>query len=251
MQSTRPRASLDNLDPRPATQERSNWAGYGSPEDSFWCCYGTGVESFAKLAHGVYFETISEGSQQESVSPPALWVSQFMSSSVRWRAGGVLLHLSQDLQLVSCDAVMISIEFAPLRESRSQLSPLHSENVSTSCFSPRGCTIHLRIPSWVDPLTSYLTLNAKPLQGSSSQHNVGSLRVGTFVEIHRQWDKGDRVVARLGLYTYAESLNDWRTQYSDTYALLYGPHMLVRGSTSIQHLCSWCHSEFGHLLCAA
>ncbi len=25
------------------------------PFDSFWCCYGTAVESFAKLADGVFF----------------------------------------------------------------------------------------------------------------------------------------------------------------------------------------------------
>jgi len=29
--------------------------GWGTPFDSFWCCYGTAVESFAKLADGVFF----------------------------------------------------------------------------------------------------------------------------------------------------------------------------------------------------
>ena len=29
--------------------------GWGTPFDSFWCCYGTAAESFAKLADGVFF----------------------------------------------------------------------------------------------------------------------------------------------------------------------------------------------------
>ena len=32
------------------------WAGFGEPDTAFWCCYGTGVESFAKLNDNVYFE---------------------------------------------------------------------------------------------------------------------------------------------------------------------------------------------------
>ena len=35
------------------------------------------------------------------------------------------------------------------------------------------------------------------------------------------------LVATLGLYAYLEPLNDWRPQFESTYALMYGPHMLV------------------------
>lgn len=29
--------------------------GWGSAHDAFWCCYGSSVESFAKLADSIYF----------------------------------------------------------------------------------------------------------------------------------------------------------------------------------------------------
>lgn len=31
------------------------WTGWGDPFNTFWCCYGSGVESFAKLADSIYF----------------------------------------------------------------------------------------------------------------------------------------------------------------------------------------------------
>ena len=37
--------------------------GWGTPFDSFWCCYGTAVESFAKLADDVFFWRAGDGPQ--------------------------------------------------------------------------------------------------------------------------------------------------------------------------------------------
>jgi uncharacterized protein len=30
--------------------------GWGDPYNSFWCCYGTSVESFAKIGDSIYFK---------------------------------------------------------------------------------------------------------------------------------------------------------------------------------------------------
>uniref|UniRef100_A0A0D3EFX0 Uncharacterized protein n=1 Tax=Brassica oleracea var. oleracea TaxID=109376 RepID=A0A0D3EFX0_BRAOL len=38
--------------------------GWGKPYDSFWCCYGTGIECFSKLGDSIYF--------QEDMESPAL-----------------------------------------------------------------------------------------------------------------------------------------------------------------------------------
>lgn len=32
-----------------------NTHGWGTPLHSFWCCYGSSVESFAKLVDSIYF----------------------------------------------------------------------------------------------------------------------------------------------------------------------------------------------------
>jgi hypothetical protein len=61
-----------------ATGLRKQW---GTPYDSFWCCYGTGVESFAKLGDSIYFHDVTD-----------LWVNLFVASTVTWRQKGVRLE---------------------------------------------------------------------------------------------------------------------------------------------------------------
>ena len=43
--------------------------GWGTPFDSFWCCYGTAIESFSKLADGTYYAGDAE-----------LFVARYVSS---------------------------------------------------------------------------------------------------------------------------------------------------------------------------
>ena len=40
------------------SKPKANWAGFGEPDEAFWCCYGTGIESFAKLNDNVFFEVL-------------------------------------------------------------------------------------------------------------------------------------------------------------------------------------------------
>ena len=61
------------------------------------------------------------------------------------------------------------------------------------------------------------------------------MRVGRFLRVHRSWAAGDSLLARFGLYAYLEPLNDWRPQYESTYALLYGPTMLVGLTQTAEH----------------
>lgn len=52
---------------------------WGTPNDSFWCCYGTGVESFAKLQDSIYFHDAKDG----------LYVNLYVPSEVNWTGKGV------------------------------------------------------------------------------------------------------------------------------------------------------------------
>ena len=57
----------------------ANWKqGWGGKNDSFWCCYGTAIESFSKLGDSIYFrdESTSGGSR------PQVWIVQFVSSTL-------------------------------------------------------------------------------------------------------------------------------------------------------------------------
>ena len=54
---------------------------FHTPEQSFWCCTGTGMENHAKYADSIYFR----GSD-------ALWVNLFIPSVVTWKEKGLTLR---------------------------------------------------------------------------------------------------------------------------------------------------------------
>jgi DUF1680 family protein len=54
------------------------WKLFGRPRDAFWCCTGSGLESFAKLADGVYFQ-----------DDTGLYVNQFVPTTLDWTERGV------------------------------------------------------------------------------------------------------------------------------------------------------------------
>lgn len=54
---------------------------FGTPFNSFWCCYGTGIESFSKLNDSIYFHTAN-----------SLFVNLFIASRVAWNEKGVTVE---------------------------------------------------------------------------------------------------------------------------------------------------------------
>lgn len=61
------------------------WKMYGLPRNSFWCCTGTGVESFSKLQDSIYFHAGVEGDA-------ALFVNLFIPSVLDWREKGLTVR---------------------------------------------------------------------------------------------------------------------------------------------------------------
>ena len=57
------------------------WRAYNSPEESFWCCTGTGAEEFAKFADTIYFHRGSD-----------IYVNQFIASTLDWKDEGLVLE---------------------------------------------------------------------------------------------------------------------------------------------------------------
>ena len=57
------------------------WKVFASPRGSFWCCTGTGVESFSKLADSIYFH------DENSV-----YVNLFVASDLVWEEKGIRLR---------------------------------------------------------------------------------------------------------------------------------------------------------------
>ena len=64
------------------------WKVFASPRGSFWCCTGTGVESFSKLADSIYFH-----------DKDGVYVNLFVSSDLDWEEKG--LRIRQESGLAS------------------------------------------------------------------------------------------------------------------------------------------------------
>jgi len=54
---------------------------FHTPEQSFWCCTGTGIENHAKYGDSIYFHDAD-----------ALWVNLFIPSTVTWQDTGITLR---------------------------------------------------------------------------------------------------------------------------------------------------------------
>ena len=59
---------------------------FGSAENDFWCCYGTGVEAYSALADGAYYHD----------RKAELWISNFVDSTLTWKKNGLTLRQETD-----------------------------------------------------------------------------------------------------------------------------------------------------------
>jgi len=53
---------------------------FNSPENSFWCCTGTGMENHAKYGNSIYFH-----------DDHSLWINLFIASKLNWEEKGLVL----------------------------------------------------------------------------------------------------------------------------------------------------------------
>jgi DUF1680 family protein len=86
---------------------------YSTPDDSFWCCVGTGMENHVKYAESVYFHKDND-----------LYVNLFIASQLNWREKGLVLRLDTGFP--------------------------HEETIRLSfqCERPTEFTVHIRKPYW-------------------------------------------------------------------------------------------------------
>ncbi|HYD54939.1 MAG TPA: beta-L-arabinofuranosidase domain-containing protein [Gemmatimonadaceae bacterium] len=91
---------------------------YHTPEESFWCCTGSGMENHAKYGDSIYFH-----------DDDSLWVNLFIPSAVTWRARG--LGLTQTTHFPEHDTTRLTIE----------------------ARRPTRATLRIRRPAWCDGMT--------------------------------------------------------------------------------------------------
>uniref|UniRef100_M8BUZ0 Uncharacterized protein n=1 Tax=Aegilops tauschii TaxID=37682 RepID=M8BUZ0_AEGTA len=175
----------------PGRSKAVSYHGWGTQYDSFWCCYGTGIESFSKLGDSIYFE--------EKGGKPALYIVQYIPSTFNWRSVG--LTVTQQVK--------------PLSSSDQNLQVSLSISAKTN---GQYATVNVRIPSWASPNGAKATLNDKDLQMASP---------GTFLSVTKQWGSGDHLTLQLPISLRTEAIKDDRPEYATLQAVLFGPFLLA------------------------
>ncbi len=116
------------------------WRTFASPLDSFWCCCGTGVESFAKLSDSIYFH-----------DRDSLWVNLFIASELNWAEKGLVVR----------------------QETR--FPEQQETTLRFSAKRPVELTLRLRVPSWAARGVT-LRLNDTPLDAAAAPGSYAEIR---------------------------------------------------------------------------
>ncbi|CAL9060475.1 uncharacterized protein LOC103991142 [Musa acuminata AAA Group] len=171
----------------------SGQGGWGTPTSSFWCCYGTAIESFSKLGDSIYFE--------EEGAVPTLYVIQFISSTLNWRSGE--LTLQQNTQQVSSLDDHFRVQFT-----------VASVNKSPS----KSSTLSIRVPIWTSNSGAVATINGQSVAVPSP---------GNVLSITKTWGSKDLLNLSLPIGVRTEAIQDDRPEFSSLKAVLFGPYLLV------------------------
>src|ERR1019366_3435830 len=116
------------------------WRSYNSPEESFWCCTGTGAEEFAKFADTIYFRRGRD-----------IFVNQFIASTLTWK--------DEDL-------VFQQVTQFPREQSTS---------LKIKSSRPTQRAIHVRIPSWTTE-DAQVKINGRPIEAIADPGSYLSIR---------------------------------------------------------------------------
>jgi hypothetical protein len=175
------------------------WKTFASPLDSFWCCTGTGVESFAKLADSIYFHGDDE-----------LWINLFLPSVLSWPAKG--LSLRQETRFPDSDRT--TLRFVAAR--------------------PVDIALRIRIPYWAKQGVT-MRLNGDPLALSASAAGYATVRrtwqdgdrleieMPMSLHLHRMPDEPQMAAVMYGPLVLAGRLGTKGVKQEQLHAATMGP----------------------------
>jgi len=111
--------------------ESGYWKLFSLPFDSFWCCTGTGVESFARLGDSIFFH-----------DDLGLYVNLFVPARLHWPEKG--LYVRQETRFPDDDRIHLEFQ----------------------CETPVRLSLRVRIPYWATQGMA-ASLNGEPLEASA------------------------------------------------------------------------------------
>jgi DUF1680 family protein len=126
---------------------------YHTPEDSFWCCTGSGMENHAKYGDSIYFH-----------DDESLYVNLFIPSRLTWADRGLVV--AQDTRFPDADTTRLTIERIDGRSS--------------------SVTLLMRRPHWCEAMR--VTVNGRSVMANVTPAGYVPIRrewrAGDVVEVH-------------------------------------------------------------------
>jgi hypothetical protein len=146
---------------------------YSTPENSFWCCTGTGIENHAKYGAAIYYH-----------HDDTLWVNLFIASRLDWQEKGVTLTQS------------------------TTFPETNQTTLTVAAAKPTSLKILLRFPAWTKGVTlkinghaqdvkadpgSYITLDRTWQDGDTIEYTLPMS-----LHLHRAVDDANSVAVMYG-----------------------------------------------------
>lgn len=124
---------------------------YGTPTDSFWCCNGTGVEEFAKLADSIYFHDDN-----------SVYVNLFIASELSWPEKNLRLRQETNFPVQQGTKLVIAAD------------------------KPSDVSIRVRIPYWAQGGSVKVNGRVLPVFASPSSYLTlrGPWKTGDSIELN-------------------------------------------------------------------
>jgi DUF1680 family protein len=123
---------------------------FHTPDRSFWCCTGTGIENHAKYGDSIYFQ-----------SDDAMWVNLFIPSTVRWKAKGLTLRQTTAFPAAA------------------------QTKLTVTAVSPIRATLNIRRPGWSPDAT--VRVNSKEWKNASAANGYIAIerewRTGDVIDV--------------------------------------------------------------------
>ena len=202
-----PGVSLYMLPLGPGNSKPGAAHGWGTPFDSFWCCYGTAVESFSKLTDSIFF-----------VSTNTLYVNLYVNS---------ILHFN----VTTAMYVELKSNF-PAPEWMESTTPPAAPEATLQLVSPTGlmirfnASIMLRVPMWASVVA--IKINGQPY--------TGPVAPGMYANLTQTWTVGTTISMTFTPKLHIERILDDRPMYRNLTAIFYGPLLLVGMTTQDRSL---------------
>lgn len=144
------------------------WKSYSTPDESFWCCVGTGMENHTKYGDTIYFH-----------DDRSLYVNLFIPSQLTWRDQGVVVR------------------------QQTRFPEEEATHLTMTLSQPTRFALKIRRPSWAASVTVAVNNQAQE-EGAAGVQPAGS----SYLTIEREWKSGDRVDVRLPMTLHTEAMPD-------------------------------------------